>query len=101
MRGTASPRAASRRAPASTARARRARASGAGYIPAMTLPMALVILLAIHWPATLVLALIAAALGAYVRGGWRVVWFVIAGLLLGALALGGPLLAEWGTVAPG
>lgn len=69
-----------------------------GYTSSMTLPMALVILLAIHWPATLVLALIAAALGAYVRGGWRVVWFVIAGILLAALALGVPLLVEWGAV---
>jgi len=65
----------------------------------MTLPMALIILIAIHWPATLILALVAAALGACSRGGWRIAWFVVTGALLTALALGVPLLAEWGAVA--
>ena len=48
----------------------------------MTFPIALIIIGAIYWPVTLALALIAMALGVYLRGGWRVVWLVIAGVLL-------------------
>ena len=65
----------------------------------MTLPIALIILGAIYWPVTLVMALVAAALGAYLRGGWRVVCFIIAGVMLASLALGLPLLADWGSAA--
>jgi hypothetical protein len=63
----------------------------------MTLPIILIVMGAVYWPVTLVLALLAAALGARLRGGWRAVCFVIACVLLAVLALGVPLLADWRT----
>ena len=65
----------------------------------MILPMALIIIGAAYWPVTLILALIAAALGARLQGGWRVVCFTISGVLLATLALGMPLVAGWKTAA--
>ena len=66
----------------------------------MTFPVALVILVAANWTVMLVLALIAGALGAYLQGGWRVVWFAVAGILLATLALGLPLLMDWQSPTP-
>lgn len=61
----------------------------------MTFPIVVIIVAAANWPATLILAVIVATFGARLQGGWRIVCFAVAGVLLAAVGLGVTLLSGW------